>query len=103
MEIHKLSGAKVKNAKPLSKDYRLSDETIQVLKLLQSITSESKYLVPGQGRKTDPEQRNNPNGFAEMGYKDLMTGHGFMDHPHLSERRLHSPVATSPFPSPNRL
>ena len=54
MEIHKLSDAKVKNAKPLSEDYRLSDETIQVLKLLQSITSESKYLVPGQGPKNRP-------------------------------------------------
>jgi len=32
----------------------ISDETIQVLKLLQSITSESKYLVPGQGPKNRP-------------------------------------------------
>jgi integrase len=56
----------------------LARQTIHVLKLLQSITGESKYLFPGQGPK-NPTLSNGTIRMAlqRMGYKDVMTGHGF--------------------------
>lgn len=56
----------------------LAHQTIHVLKLLQSITGKSKYLFPGQGPK-NPTLSNGTIRMAlqRMGYKDVMTGHGF--------------------------
>ena len=56
----------------------MAHQTIQVLKLLQSITGKSKYLFPGQGPK-NPTMSNGTIRMAlqRMGYKDEMTGHGF--------------------------
>lgn len=56
----------------------LARQTIQTLKLLHSMTGESKYLFPGQGPK-NPTMSNGTIRMAlqRMGYKDVMTGHGF--------------------------
>ncbi len=56
----------------------LADQTIHVLKLLHSISGTSKYLFPGQGPK-NPTMSNGTIRMAlqRMGYKDVMTGHGF--------------------------
>lgn len=80
----------------------LADQTIQVLKLLHSISGASKYLFPGQGPK-NPTMSNGTIRMAlqRMGYKDLMTGHGFRglastilhecghDHEHIETQLAH--------------
>lgn len=56
----------------------LAHQTIQVLELVRAITGKSKYLFPGQGPK-NPTMSNGTIRMAlqRMGYKDVMTGHGF--------------------------
>ena len=56
----------------------LAHQTIQVLELLRSISGKSKYIFPGQGPK-NPTMSNGTILMAlqRMGYKDVMTGHGF--------------------------
>jgi integrase len=56
----------------------LAHQTIQILELLRLISGKSKYLFPGQGPK-NPTMSNGTIRMAlqRMGYKELMTGHGF--------------------------
>jgi integrase len=56
----------------------LARQTLQVLRLLRSISGESKYLFPGQGAE-NPTMSNGTirSALQRMGYKDIMTGHGF--------------------------
>jgi integrase len=56
----------------------LACQTMQILELLRSISGKSKYLFPGQGPK-NPTMSNGTIRMAlqRMGYKDVMTGHGF--------------------------
>ncbi len=56
----------------------LARQTLQVLELVRAVSGKSKYLFPGQGPK-NPTMSNGTIRMAlqRMGYKDLMTGHGF--------------------------
>ncbi len=56
----------------------LARQTIQVLELVKAISDKSKYLFPGQGPK-NPTMSNGTilNALDAMGYKYVMTGHGF--------------------------
>jgi integrase len=56
----------------------LARQTTQVLGLVRSISGKSKYLFPGQGPR-NPTMSNGTIRMAlqRMGYKDVMTGHGF--------------------------
>ncbi len=56
----------------------LARQTIQVLGLVRTISGKSKYLFPGQGPK-NPTMSNGTilKALERMGYKDVMTGHGF--------------------------
>ncbi len=56
----------------------LAHQTIQVLKLVHTISGKSKYLFPGQGPK-NPTMSNGTilKALERMGYRSMMTGHGF--------------------------
>lgn len=56
----------------------LASQTIQVLRLVHTISGESKYLFPGQGPK-NPTMSNGTilKALERMGYQKVMTGHGF--------------------------
>ncbi len=56
----------------------LARQTLHVLELVRAISGKSKYLFPGQGPK-NPTMSDGTIRMAlqRMGYKDLMTGHGF--------------------------
>lgn len=56
----------------------LARQAIQVLELIKALSGKSKYLFPGQGPK-NPTMSNGTilNALDAMGYKKVMTGHGF--------------------------
>jgi integrase len=56
----------------------LSRQTIEILKLLNTLSGGSRYLFPGQGPK-NPTMSNGTicKALQGMGYKGEMTGHGF--------------------------
>ncbi len=56
----------------------LARQAIHVIELLRSISGRSKFIFPGQGAK-NPTMSNGTILMAlkRMGYKDVMTGHGF--------------------------
>lgn len=56
----------------------LARQTVELLKLLKTLSGKSKYLFPGQGPK-NPTMSNGTicKALEGMGYKDEMTGHGF--------------------------
>ena len=56
----------------------LAHQTIHVLELLRSISGKSKYIFPGQGSKNSTMSNGTIRmALQRMGYKDVMTGHGF--------------------------
>jgi integrase len=56
----------------------LSEQAVEVLRALQTITGDKKLLFPGERDHDKPMSNNTILGaLARMGYKHRMTGHGF--------------------------
>jgi integrase len=82
----------------------LSDQSIEVLQSLHTITGSSKWLFPGDRNQAKPMSNNTIlKALERMGYKGRMTGHGFRgiastmlheqgyNHEHIELQLAHAP------------
>ena len=55
----------------------LSTQALEVLDALRTLSGESEWVFPGEGKAKHMSNNTILKGLALMGYKGLMTGHGF--------------------------
>ena len=55
----------------------LSKQALEVLDALRTLSGDSEWVFPGDGNATHMSNNTILKGLERMGYKGLMTGHGF--------------------------